>query len=477
MRFLFSILVGYCAVTGCGKDNKPATPAAGAPSLSQERLLFQQAGYPTTVRTLQKPSPPPEQDAAPLYVRVSALFRAPLPPNRWHTSEPSAFLYSTYLPSKAELKDGLDCLSLHHAELTLIKAAAKRPSCVFVRNWRMPNPDAMDYPEFPAMRHAGRLLSVESQVLALQHRYDEAVADLELGLRIPKHAGTERLLLAYFAQRGIEVYIFEAARKILWLSDGDGRVASRIRRTIESEWRPPQFATAAALDGAFQADMIELFRGGDRPALEHYLRGDSEESNAIASRLLKLDDWDWRGIFDESEALALNRSRRVAAVVDKPYLDALAGLRQVAAEIEGDKEERHYLLRMMSGDPMVYATKKAQEEAEYQVMRSAAAVLEWRGTHSGKYPASLEEALKPAPIDPFDGKPLRYRRQGSGFVIYSIGKTGTFDGGTSAVAPSVTEAVFRFPRPEYVKLGAPPRLPPLPGDSTLGFSGGAMMGK
>jgi hypothetical protein len=51
----------------------------------------------------------------------------------------------------------------------------------------------------------------------------------------------------------------------------------------------------------------------------------------------------------------------------------------------------------------------------------------------GRWPAALDE-LVPAyvtavPLDPFDGQPLRSRRLGDGFVVYSVGPDLADDGG------------------------------------------------
>ncbi|MCX5770469.1 MAG: hypothetical protein NTZ09_09395 [Candidatus Hydrogenedentes bacterium] len=51
----------------------------------------------------------------------------------------------------------------------------------------------------------------------------------------------------------------------------------------------------------------------------------------------------------------------------------------------------------------------------------------------GEYPADLEaltpDYLRDVPADPFTGGPLTYRREGSGFVVYSVGSDGRDDGG------------------------------------------------
>jgi hypothetical protein len=52
----------------------------------------------------------------------------------------------------------------------------------------------------------------------------------------------------------------------------------------------------------------------------------------------------------------------------------------------------------------------------------------------GKWPESLERLrpgfLSEVPLDPYDGRPLRYKRLADGVVAYSVGPDGTDDGGT-----------------------------------------------
>jgi hypothetical protein len=63
---------------------------------------------------------------------------------------------------------------------------------------------------------------------------------------------------------------------------------------------------------------------------------------------------------------------------------------------------------------------------------TAIALRLYRKEH-GRYPENLS-ALVPrylpsVPADPFDGKPLRYRREGTGFRLWSIGPDRKDDGG------------------------------------------------
>lgn len=70
--------------------------------------------------------------------------------------------------------------------------------------------------------------------------------------------------------------------------------------------------------------------------------------------------------------------------------------------------------------------------AGLECARTALAVERFRAV-TGALPKGIEELtpsfLKCVPVDPFDGKPLRYRAAGDGFVVYSVNRDGRDDAG------------------------------------------------
>ena len=71
------------------------------------------------------------------------------------------------------------------------------------------------------------------------------------------------------------------------------------------------------------------------------------------------------------------------------------------------------------------ASREASCLANLRLALTAVALEQFRAAHNNRYPTALSE-LTPnyldAPLmDPFDGRPLRYRKQGAGYVLYSIG--------------------------------------------------------
>lgn len=85
------------------------------------------------------------------------------------------------------------------------------------------------------------------------------------------------------------------------------------------------------------------------------------------------------------------------------------------------------------------ATVVAQE----QILIAAASLLMYHSRH-GAFPARLETAV-PHSFDPFSGHALRYRREGNGFVIYSVGESGDLDPDRSDIKPGQEASYFRYP--------------------------------
>ena len=82
-------------------------------------------------------------------------------------------------------------------------------------------------------------------------------------------------------------------------------------------------------------------------------------------------------------------------------------------------------------------TTQARCIAQLRAARAALALERMRLT-KGELPDPTKVAL---PTDPFTGQPLRFKKQGDGYVIYSVGENGVDDGGDER--KDITFRVFR----------------------------------
>ena len=69
--------------------------------------------------------------------------------------------------------------------------------------------------------------------------------------------------------------------------------------------------------------------------------------------------------------------------------------------------------------------KEAASLTQFRLGLTAVALEQFRAAHLGRYPDSLSELapdyLSGAPLDPFDGQSLRYRKENGGYLLYSVG--------------------------------------------------------
>ena len=72
------------------------------------------------------------------------------------------------------------------------------------------------------------------------------------------------------------------------------------------------------------------------------------------------------------------------------------------------------------------APKEAIGLAMLRLAQTAIALERFRAAHEDRYAETIKELtpehMVAVPMDPFDGKPLRYRKAGNGYILYSIGR-------------------------------------------------------
>ena len=150
-------------------------------------------------------------------------------------------------------------------------------------------------------------------------------------------------------------------------------------------------------------------------------------------------------LLDASEAYYLSQMRQlVAATNQAPAVRraAFAGIAATGSVNNPVEALGNYFLQ-----PSLYPKQAAHEDqrvAQEEITLAAAAVLAAKA-RTGAFPDALPGDFP----DPFTDKPLGYRREGDGgFVIYSVGADGKFDGGKPGEYRFVPfQVFFRYPGP------------------------------
>jgi hypothetical protein len=374
------------------------------------------AGVPVSAKALQAPLPPPEQNAAPIYTKLTDLLAShPLA----QEDKIVEFVTTKQMPSKEQFERVRRALK-HRAELlALIHRATARPQCVFLRDWSYPN--AVLLKEVAPMREATRLLIAESALLVHDGKPMDAVNNQTLGFTIARHIAPEHYLTAHMTAVAVDSMTLLGLQKILYIAGSDPAVAKAVRSAIENEWRPHSLARAFEGEAGMHVVDLQILRTQNSAYLNQYLGN-------TATPPLHMSPQELSDFVDENGRVLLRLERPVISAADLPNHQANAALRRASDQVENDMDHRHVLVLVLFFDYGNLAVRQATLQATAEVTRTAAALLAWKGRH-GSFPPILADAMTPLPMDPFDGMPLRYRREGHGFVVYSGGADGKFAGG------------------------------------------------
>jgi hypothetical protein len=132
----------------------------------------------------------------------------------------------------------------------------------------------------------------------------------------------------------------------------------------------------------------------------------------------------------------LRTMTRFLETTDLPEHEQLAALEALSAEIDRDAKKNPVSAQLT---PSLSTIARAcfRKTAQVRAMLVAVA-LERHRQQSGKWADRLDDLvpafLEKVPLDPYDGKPLRYARWAEGVVVYSVGED-RIDNGGEVVAP------------------------------------------
>lgn len=389
------------------------------------------AGLPTTAAELDRwyGTPPDAQNLAiPVLEAAQGL---QLPPNT-DTNVPwlgRAELPAPGQPLDERLRSRLEGLiRTNGAALALARSAVERPQC------RYPVPLAMglDVP----LRHLGpvrqlvKTLNLETLLATDQHRADLAVSNLVTALR----------LCDSLAQEPIAVSVIVALGTYPEVAQATERLTSRCSLT-ETQLH--------LLEQAWSRSLTD-------PVAERVLLGEIAFYESVR-RLGVVDAVRWIDVHSGSDGRSVwEETRLVGRIVSGGLkheyavlvecLDAQRAIVLTPFPKRLQEErifERQWAPRLGPDRlPVLWRVAEVSSRLTGPELRASAmrqcvltslAVERYRLRHAGALPERLEDLVPDycaaVPEDPVDGKPLRYRRSGVDYMIYSVGEDGVDHGG------------------------------------------------
>ena len=386
--------------------------------VQEEIARLKREGEPTSRQEIAPPVPK-HLDGTPLLLKAVEQLDAAqqkIPPNVWGT-------YNTQV------------LEAARPALKTLREALAFP------RWRSGNPEvfltALYFREF---QEFARLLSAEALQRKRKGDMDEALESCQTILKLCRHMDDEPHILSFHVQ----MEIFAIGARALWdevLSDADASATAY--RAVLAELRAwninRDFVRALKGERVLVNEMFDRLRNFWRNFLQNV---DFQDVDFVDFMFL-LSPQNW---FAENQLLMLEFFRQLILIAQKGVPYDHQQVRQLIAEFKRKCRKgwtvtlgkwkiswRHYDLAEVAINTYDSLFDRVTDTHALQRVTMTALALRLYRKENGRYPENLQQLvpkyLPSVPIDPYDGKPLRYRKLQKGFKVWSVGGNRKDDGG------------------------------------------------
>lgn len=391
-------------------------------SLESELASARAQGIPTSLKEMHLPPIPPEQDAAPYYEKAWAIQKK----NDFseHEYELLDKLKARMPVNPAEVAQVRRAFKAHAHYLAAINAATSRPHWSPIASGGRIQ-DSIHL--FARSREAAKTLRYESTVLMLERRPMEAARTMSLGYNVGRHLYEQPTVIALLVGFAIDAITEMGLEETLLGTPPNRNVARLVRNAAGRDLEIPDLHKAMLGE---VASSIESLASADREAPHASEEASTKDRVLNRSKMAAEIHWQIRAIRAAEAPEPLRR----------------AALQQVADELARSRPRSPaFELALQSVDmwPKMEDTC-LRRAAQRRTLYAAACVLEFRA-RTGRYPDRLDEAVNPVPLDPYDMKPLAYKRTATGFQVKPNAASAKWAAMTDPKRRNVM--VFAYPRP------------------------------
>jgi hypothetical protein len=411
VALLFLLVVGLLA--GLRWNYGVTMERAWAAKLDQLR----RTGNPMTLSELAPPPVPDNENAAVLYQQAFVLLNS-LPEK---TQRRLGDLIDQKAPlTPKEVEEARSLLVSGEQVLKLVRQGASRSRCLFPIDYSAP---AYNLPLHHLAHLGGSLipLKVSWRVNLAEDKADEAVADVVTMLRVAQGVHNEPVVLS----AEYEVMSTESALKKLEKTLEDTEPSRKALKDVSDALGNISdrggYVRAARGELCLVLSVIDMGLKGRLP----------DQSQGLWERLILVVGRPWHiEMFLPDVDIACEWH----TLVEKPMHESGAGWDAQVKKMETlVTKERVAPISGMT----VFAMRSVANCFDRGVARKSCAklaiALRLYRMKNGEYPQALSllapDFVDKLPVDPFSGKDFIYRREGSGFVVYSVGPNMTDNGG------------------------------------------------
>jgi len=385
--------------------------------------VYRAAGLPWEAKDLRPVPVTPDQNAAPLILKASAM----LGEKAFDKDNPAI----QELLSENSIEEAALKLKRYAPALTLAEQAVKLPNLAFDRDWDMGT--ALDLSELANVQRLERAVCLQAQFDARLKKSDpeRAVQELETGWKLSLLAGQDPCLINMLVEVSCQRMVLDAIQRIAASGMDDPSTSIRLDRILSNAEDLPNLAHALTGEAYVELSTVRNAAILDK-TLEDEARGVSR-TKIVTEGLVRT------GLPDSTTQRAYAARDFEIWVQAKAAMDKSADnpemLRKEIGRISdemGEKTGLSYVFIMIMF-PVYYnaATTVVEIKAETIATRGLLAAMQVRA-QTGKWPARIED-IPGSWIDPFTGKPMLTKQTADSFRVYSVGPDLKDDGGVRKV--------------------------------------------
>ena len=385
------------------------------------------------------PRLPDRDNAALVYQEAfAALGPSDKVPERWRAKD--IWFDIAELKFDAKDKELAEFLDSQKRALTLLRKAAAMPGCWFEHDYFQSV--EMLLPEIPNLRQGAYLLGLDALSRASQHDGGGALDDVAAMFGIARHLN-DPTLISLVTATATEKAACKILEDVLALTPLRPQDLGRLRLDDNVSYHRLFHRACVMEESSLGLSCYTLLSSTKSSP---WLR---ETGDPLGLAILGSPFY--RVFFLQDDLAGYRRTmKQMQELARRPYHEAVTDWQIFG---QGIRQQPTGLIAMMiipAADRC--AAVAAEADAARDLARLGLAMTAYQQKH-GKHPEKLDDLvpgyLTGIPRDPFDGRPLRWKRAGQELLLYSVGRDLKDDGGVPwdpANPNNPSDIVFRLPK-------------------------------
>ncbi len=381
--------------------------------LEGELQKIKEASEPLTLADLALPSVADDENAAVIYAKAF---------EHLNLSDSDLEILGSLTPNHVAVPDREIPLAelgriveSNPAAIELLVEAAKRPRCRFAIDWEAGI--ETEFPHLPQLKNSAYLLAAKILWHADRNQMRQALATARVSLAIVDSVADEGTVISQLFRYAITGTTLTVVQYALHERSAPTESCRKLYRYLGEMEFMDSFVETMSRERVMGISGFALWR-------QQITEKKAERGGFYWTPLDKLTDYD--------QVQYLRLMSEVIAVADSPYRNSREAFSDIKRRLSEDVSVC-FLTRTLL--PVTWAPVIKRDKAIAQVgLAQAALALKAYKNEKGEYPESLAQLPEvidwaDLPKDPFSGEDFIYRREGEGFLVYSIGADLYDDGG------------------------------------------------